>query len=67
MADNPRLIQHRARKAQAAIVFVHGFGGNANSTWGRFPEFLMVEGKDLVEAQILDRGLRAASCAVFGL
>ena len=37
MPDNPQLIQHRTKKANAAIVFVHGFGGNANSTWGRFP------------------------------
>jgi pimeloyl-ACP methyl ester carboxylesterase len=44
MPDNPRLIQHRVKKAKAAIVFVHGFGGNADSTWGRFPEFLMAEG-----------------------
>jgi pimeloyl-ACP methyl ester carboxylesterase len=44
MADNPRLVQHRAKKAKAAIVFVHGFGGNADGTWGRFPEFLIAEG-----------------------
>jgi pimeloyl-ACP methyl ester carboxylesterase len=43
MADNPRLIPHRAKKARAAIVFVHGFGGKADSTWGRFPELLMSE------------------------
>ena len=23
--------------SEAAIVFVHGFGGDASSTWGRFP------------------------------
>lgn len=44
MPDNPRLIQHRAKNAKAAIVFVHGFGGHADSTWGRFPGFLMAEG-----------------------
>jgi hypothetical protein len=37
MPDNPRLVQHRAKKAQAAIVFVHGFGGNADGTWAAFP------------------------------
>jgi len=41
MADNPQLIPHRAKKAHAAIVFVHGFGGNAGSTWDKFPELLM--------------------------
>jgi len=43
MADNPQLIHHRATKANAAIMFVHGFGGNADSTWGNFPKFLMAE------------------------
>ena len=43
MADNPQLIQHRAKKAHAAVVLVHGFGGNASTTWGRFPELLMAE------------------------
>ena len=43
MADNPQLIQHRARKAKAAVVLVHGFSGNAATTWGRFPELLMAE------------------------
>jgi pimeloyl-ACP methyl ester carboxylesterase len=43
MADNPQLIRHRVKKATAAIVFVHGFGGNADSTWGRFPDLLMTE------------------------
>jgi pimeloyl-ACP methyl ester carboxylesterase len=41
MADKPQLIQHRATKARAAVVFVHGFSGNAGATWGRFPELLM--------------------------
>jgi pimeloyl-ACP methyl ester carboxylesterase len=43
MADNPQLIPHRSTKAKAAIVFVHGFGGKADTTWGRFPELLMAE------------------------
>ena len=43
MADNPQLIPHRANKARAAVVLIHGFGGNAGSTWGRFPELLMAE------------------------
>lgn len=43
MADNPHLIQHRAKKGRAAIVFVHGFGGTADSTWGSFPHLLMTE------------------------
>jgi pimeloyl-ACP methyl ester carboxylesterase len=27
----------------AAVVFVHGFTGRADETWGRFPEFLAAE------------------------
>jgi len=43
MADNPRLIPHRANKARAAVVLVHGFSGKADTTWGRFPDLLMAE------------------------
>jgi pimeloyl-ACP methyl ester carboxylesterase len=43
MADNPQLIRHRAKKATTAVLFVHGFSGDANKTWGRFPELLMAE------------------------
>jgi pimeloyl-ACP methyl ester carboxylesterase len=39
--DKPRLIEHRAEKQnQAAIVFVHGFGGDVDATWGQFPDLL---------------------------
>jgi len=43
MADNPRLIPHRANNARAAVVLVHGFSGKADTTWGRFPDLLMAE------------------------
>jgi pimeloyl-ACP methyl ester carboxylesterase len=43
VADNPQLIAHRSSNAQAAIVLVHGFGGNAAATWGRFPELLAAD------------------------
>lgn len=36
-----RFIAHRRTPGnQAAIVFVHGFGGGASDTWGMFPEFI---------------------------
>lgn len=38
---NPELIAHRqASKKAAAVVFVHGFGGHPQSTWGLFPELV---------------------------
>ena len=43
MLDQPRLVAHRKTAARAAIVLVHGFGGDAVSTWGRFPELLQAE------------------------
>ncbi len=37
----PELLAFKERRsAETAIVFVHGFGGNATKTWGRFPEFI---------------------------
>jgi hypothetical protein len=40
MADCPHRVDHRCTSARAAIVLVHGFGGNAEATWGLFPELL---------------------------
>ncbi len=41
MPANPQLIEHRSRDlAEAAIVMIHGFGGDASVTWGRFPALL---------------------------
>lgn len=37
---SPELIVHRKENNEAAIIFVHGFGGNAEETWGRFPELV---------------------------
>lgn len=36
----PNIITHRNQHQDAAILFIHGFNGNAAATWGRFPEFL---------------------------
>src|SRR3954464_11994140 len=44
MADEPRLIRHRCKKNnETAIVFVHGFTGDAKATWGDFPAILQHE------------------------
>ena len=43
MADDPRLIEHRKAKGNAAVVFLHGFSGDAVKTWGNFPAFLQRE------------------------
>jgi|EndMetStandDraft_8_1072994.scaffolds.fasta_scaffold16695_4 pimeloyl-ACP methyl ester carboxylesterase len=41
--STPVQIQHRPAAAKAAFAFVHGFGGDTATTWGKFPEFLMAE------------------------
>src|SRR5262252_5571338 len=45
MSDKTRPVQieHRPMAAKAALAFVHGFGGDTATTWGKFPEFLMAE------------------------
>lgn len=36
----PKHIKYRGNNNDAAIVFIHGFGGNAEKTWGQFPSLL---------------------------
>jgi pimeloyl-ACP methyl ester carboxylesterase len=55
MTDYPELILHRSNGADAAIVLVHGFGGDAAATWGRFPE-LLVEQRALAHWDIYSIG-----------
>ena len=43
MACTPSRVDHRLNGAPAAIVLVHGFGGNAEATWGLFPDLLKDE------------------------
>jgi pimeloyl-ACP methyl ester carboxylesterase len=44
MADKPTLVPHRqGQGVRAAIVFMHGFGGDAVQTWGNFPALLKNE------------------------
>ena len=43
MADRPHRVDHRVNGALAAIVLVHGFGGDAAATWGLFPDLLKKE------------------------
>lgn len=43
MADKPQLIEHRRKPANAAVVMIHGFGGDAATTWGNFPTLLKAE------------------------
>src|SRR5258706_2404127 len=39
--DSATLLHHRARQGMStAIVFIHGFSGDPQKTWGRFPELL---------------------------
>lgn len=38
--DVPVQISHQTGGGEAALIFVHGFGGKASETWGRFPEFM---------------------------
>jgi len=40
-AESATLLPHRTRPdARAAMVFVHGFGGDAAKTWGQFPKLV---------------------------
>lgn len=44
MAINPTIITHRNRaNKKAALIFIHGFGGSPQETWGQFPELLKKE------------------------
>lgn len=40
MTDRPDLVIHRDARKDAAILFIHGFGGDPSVTWGNFPEYL---------------------------
>src|SRR5215510_4803430 len=37
----PKVIEHRMKNQDAAIVFLHGFTGNNVGTWGNFPVLLL--------------------------
>jgi pimeloyl-ACP methyl ester carboxylesterase len=43
MTEKPQLIEHRRNASPAAVVLIHGFGGDAASTWGAFPTLLAAE------------------------
>lgn len=51
MADRPQIVEHRRRDGDAAVLFLHGYGGDPEQTWGRFPRILAgdrrLEGWDL--------------------
>lgn len=40
-ASGPHILAHRRAGCEAAIVFVHGFGGKPDKTWGEFPHLLI--------------------------
>ena len=43
MKDKPQLIEHRRQRHKAAVIMIHGFGGDAAATWGLFPTLLAAE------------------------
>lgn len=43
MPDAPLLTPLRANQGDAAVVFVHGFGGNPQATWQKFPDLLAAD------------------------
>lgn len=51
----PNVLGHRQSGAKAAICFIHGFGGDLQKTWGRFPDILLKEPK-LQEWDLLSMG-----------
>src|SRR6476659_11052925 len=36
MVNEPTVVKHRSNGEPAALVFVHGFSGDAEKTWGEF-------------------------------
>jgi predicted ATPase/pimeloyl-ACP methyl ester carboxylesterase len=51
----PIRVDFRSRSAESAIVFIHGFGGRAEETWGAFPR-LLAENRELDEWDIFGVG-----------
>jgi hypothetical protein len=45
LVEDPTLVDYRNLQQQAAIVFVHGFQGKAQSTWKEFPTFIAQDTK----------------------
>jgi pimeloyl-ACP methyl ester carboxylesterase len=43
MPTTTELIEHRNQRKRAAVVFVHGFTGKPENTWGGFASFLAAE------------------------
>lgn len=44
MSNQPSLIKHRSEpKNRVAMVFIHGFSGDAAITWGKFPDLLKAQ------------------------
>ena len=43
MNQGPRLIEHRRGHRSAAVILLHGFGGDAAETWGDFPKLLAAQ------------------------
>ncbi len=43
----PQYLSHIRQKPsnKAAVVFIHGFGGDASATWQNFPKYLAAEGR----------------------
>lgn len=44
-AGKTELHTHRATGGDVAIIFIHGFGGDAVKTWGAFPELLAADSR----------------------
>ncbi len=41
--DSAEILEIRKSNNQTAILFVHGFGGNAGETWGNFPNLIKAD------------------------
>ena len=54
----PQIISHRDLSKDAAIIFIHGFGGDYKKTWKEFPKFLMKE-KSLNSWDVFSIGYRS--------
>ena len=52
----PKLLKVVERQGKTAIIFVHGFGGDAAATWGDFPSLIRDEARSLSDWSIYSLG-----------
>lgn len=59
MSDELTLVPYRSKGSIAALVFIHGFSGDASKTWGKFPEYLLQQA-NLSDWDVFSFGYRSS-------